>query len=141
MFFPISDDAKQAFVRAGSLATGAGEKFPDSRRLLASLLAVGTHRASLILSRLGCDLAQVATETDTLWGVGEPPGLAGGECLAAAFRESQTYGDQHVDTDHLLLSLWTKADDPAARFLEQHGISLVQVRQEKERLDRETRCG
>ena len=54
--------------------------------------------------------------------------------LAAGITEAERNGDQHLNSDHLLLGL---LHDPSSRATQAHGVDLARVRRTRTAMDRE----
>ncbi len=127
-FTQKSQEATQA---AQSLAERNGNSQVEPEHLLLSLLEQAEGVVPQVLSKmnvaLGVLIQQVRTEigkfprvSGSTGGPGISPRLR--TVLVRAHDELDTFGDEYVSTEHLLLSILAHAGNPAARLLKDAGV-------------------
>jgi ATP-dependent Clp protease ATP-binding subunit ClpA len=123
------------------LAAEEAQRFHEDRvlpeHLLLGLLALNEGGAVEILRALGTDLDQLRTDLEQRTAVGEsqwsdevsntPIDPSVQKIWQTARELSQKLGHENVGTGHVLLALLLDEDHPAARALQEHGVSLQRV--------------
>jgi Zn-dependent protease len=108
----------------------------EPEHLLLALLDDRKNLASRTLQALQIDTAQLRAALEMQ--IGNPPSggaarpmsHAAREVVAAAMREARHLGHYQLDSIHLLLGLLYESQSSTARFLEDHGVLLYNVRQQ-----------
>ena len=128
----LTSKAKEALQTANYLASARGHRELMPIHLLASLLSDREGVVVPALSQLGADvpamLAEARRQIDclpALWSGGTlkaEPSWAASEVLEQAFREAEELNDEHVSTEHLLLSILGLDCDAAQSLLAHHGV-------------------
>jgi Zn-dependent protease len=130
-----TNNARQAIDLAAQHATRQRVERIEPAHLLQGILAVKGNRALLALKALNVDperLGQALTDRTPATGAEEVAARwegAGKDALHYAVKEAQHLGHRQVDTLHLLLGLLYEGRGVVSDLLEQHGVSLYELRQ------------
>src|SRR5687767_15184472 len=130
-FNKLTVKAQEAVVEAQNLARGAGNPEVTPEHLLLELVRQDGGIVSPILNKLGVAPgtieAEVATEVSRYSKVGgasaEPMvSSALRKVFDSAFSSAETFNDEYVSTEHLLLAISDNKNTTASQILRRHGI-------------------
>lgn len=130
--------AQQLLVYARREAMHRHNRQIEILHLLLALLRVEKSAGCDTLRRLGGDPVALRRELESLASPGKDIPEAGPipyssnlkKTLAYAVREAKALNHRHVGTDHLLLGVLCLGEEPAAKILCLHSISLARAREE-----------
>ncbi len=123
--------AQESLQAAQELAGQHGNQQIEPVHLLLALVGQPEGIVPAILSRLGVPPSSVAGEAEQA--IGALPKVGGSadhflspalkQILDGAFEEAAPFKDEFVSTEHLLLALTKKSNDPATRILARLGVT------------------
>lgn len=120
--------AQESIAKAQEIAVGMQHQGIENLHLLKALLGIDKV-VSHLLQKLGVNVNQLTREMDT--NLSKIPKVAGGEpyftkdlneALREALRYKNTFKDEYVSVEHLLLAL-LKVKSEAGKILSRHGVS------------------
>ena len=123
--------SQEALASAQHHAAGLGHSQIEPVHLLGQLIGQGEGSTIPILQKLGVALPTLQQRIEERLAElprtrgGADPGLAGStrEILDGALREAETFRDEYVSTEHILLSLARTESDPAGAILRDAGVT------------------
>ena len=124
--------AQEAVQRASELASQHGNPEVLPAHLLAALLEDKEGIVPPVLEKLGVapqsvlnDVYQAVEKLPKISGAAAQPSLsqAANQLLDRAFKEADTFKDEYVSTEHLLLAATQLKRDPAQEILARHGAT------------------
>lgn len=128
--------ARKALADAQEEARMRSHFYVGTEHLLLGLIYDETSAAATTLLDLGVSLEAVRAELETVLGEGQvsPAGeitLAPStrKAMDLALREARQLGQEHIDTDHLLLGLIDQGESAGPVLLGKAGANLDRVRQ------------
>ena len=130
-FNKLTVKAQEAVVEAQNLARGAGNPEVTPEHLLLALLRQEGGIVAPILTKLGVTPgtveAEVATEAarfSKVGGASAEPMVSSSlrKVFDSAFQAAQTFNDEYVSTEHLLLAISDAKGTTAAEVLKRHGV-------------------
>jgi Clp amino terminal domain, pathogenicity island component/UvrB/uvrC motif len=136
IFEKFTERARQVVVLAQDEARACRHNYIGTEHLLLGLLRDPETVAARVLSSLDVSLAEVRGQVALI--VGEGDELTTGQIpftprakkvLELSLRESQRLGDNHIDTEHLLLGLVRENEGVAARILLDFGVDADTIRE------------
>lgn len=145
LFIPTSSDtldftprAQQLLAHARREAIHRHHREIDIIHLLLALLRLEKSAGCDTLRRLGGDSVVLGRELEPLASPGKDIPEAGPipysynikKTLAYAVREAKALNHRHVGTDHLLLGVLRLGEEPAAKILLLHSISIARARED-----------
>jgi len=123
--------AQEAMQAAQDIAEKSGQQQIEPVHLLAALIAQRDGVVPPLLSRLGIRPEALSAELDKLQA--RLPKVSGvsqqylsdatNKILEAAFDEAETFKDEYVSTEHILLAIASAQNDPAGQLLARLGAS------------------
>jgi ATP-dependent Clp protease ATP-binding subunit ClpB len=130
-FDKLTLKAQEALQAAQELAAGQSQQQIEPLHLLAALVAQTDGVVPPILAKLGVqpdalsgELREQVLQLPRVSGAAEQYlSAASNEALKKAFDEAQSFKDEYVSTEHLLLGVAGLKKDPAAQTLARHGIN------------------
>lgn len=131
----LTPQARAILDQAAQAATQRATSMVEPRHILYALLD-GNHLATQELSKAGVDPKGLRPTLEAQLPLGDPtsnksPTLSAEaqRVVRSAFKEAAHLGHRRVDALHLLLGLLYLNDDPAAKLLNEAGVSLYELRQ------------
>jgi ATP-dependent Clp protease ATP-binding subunit ClpB len=130
-FNKLTVKAQEAVVDAQNLARGAGNPELTPEHLLLALVRQEEGIVSPILNKLGVNPgaveAEVAAELakfSKVGGASADPGMSNAlrKAFDSAFQSAETFNDEYVSTEHLLLAIADAKGTTAAQILRKHGV-------------------
>ena len=130
-FNKLTVKAQEAVVEAQNLARGAGNPELTPEHLLLSLVRQEGGIVAPILTKLGVTPgtveAEVAAELakfSKVGGASAEPGVSSSlrKVFDSAFESAESFNDDYVSTEHLLLALADAKNTTAAQVLRRHGV-------------------
>jgi ATP-dependent Clp protease ATP-binding subunit ClpB len=130
-FNKLTVKAQEAVVDAQNLARGAGNPELTPEHLLLALVRQEGGIVSPILNKLGVNPgaveAEVAAELakfSKVGGASADPGMSNAlrKAFDSAFQSAETFNDEYVSTEHLLLAIADAKGTTAAQILRKHGV-------------------
>jgi ATP-dependent Clp protease ATP-binding subunit ClpB len=130
-FNKLTVKAQEAVVDAQNLARGAGNPELTPEHLLVALVRQEGGIVAPILNKLGVSPgaveAEVAAEVakfSKVGGASADPGIGASlrRVFDSAFKSAETFNDEYVSTEHLLLAISDAKNTTAAEILRRHGI-------------------
>jgi ATP-dependent Clp protease ATP-binding subunit ClpC len=145
MFEKFNEHARRSLFFARYEASRTRSRAIGTEHLLLGILREADDAVVELLDRLDVDLNELREELigelAQVSRVSTSPDLPLAEetkrALAHAVYESDQLGQEHVGTEHLVLGILRMEDTLAAQYLEEHGLDLMEVRNEVSRLGRE----
>ncbi len=143
MFERFTEQARQVIVRAQEESRGLKHEYIGDEHLLLGLVREPASHAGRVLATLEISAKSVRGEIVRL--VGEGTGAGAGQIpftplakriLEASLREALALGEDHIDTEHLLLAIAREHEGVSARILEELGADPERIRQEVMRVPR-----
>lgn len=135
MFEHFTNKAVKAVMLAQEETRRLGHNLVGTEQILLGLIGEGTGVAAKVLSDLGVTLKDARLEIEKIIGRGSgfvPADLPFTPKVKRVFERSfeaaRQLGDNHIDTEHLLLGLVQDGEGVAARVLENLGIEIAQIR-------------
>src|SRR5438309_455580 len=135
MFERFTDRARRVVVLAQEEARLLDHNYIGTEHLLLGLLAEGEGVGARALGTLGIFLLPVRVEIEKTIGRGPTPPTGhipftprAKRVLELSLLEARELGDQHIDTEHLLLGLAREGEGVAAQVIERLGVRLDDVR-------------
>ena len=133
----FTDSAREAVVQANEAAREFQHQSVGSEHLLLGLIREKRGPGAHVLESLGVTGDGVSDRIVQMVGRGDEP-TAGAipftpeakNALEGALREAQNLGQDHIDTEHLLLGLVRVQGDAAARILLAFGADSERIRNE-----------
>ena len=123
--------AQEAVVEAQNLARGAGNPEVTPEHLLLELVRQDGGIVSPILNKLGtapgtieAEVAAEIAKYSKVGGASAEPMVASSlrKVFDSAFSAAETFNDEYVSTEHLLLAISDSKNTTAAQILRRHGI-------------------
>jgi len=130
-FNKLTVKAQEAVVDAQNLARGAGNPEVAPEHLLLALVRQEGGIVSPILNKLGVVPAAIEAETaaeaakfSKVGGASAEPMISASlrKVFDAAFKSAETFNDEYVSTEHLLLGITEVKSSTAAQVLKRHGV-------------------
>jgi ATP-dependent Clp protease ATP-binding subunit ClpB len=130
-FNKLTVKAQEAVVDSQNLARGAGNPELTPEHLLLALVRQEGGIVSPILNKLGVTPgvveAEVAAELakfSKVGGASADPGMSSAlrKVFDSAFQSAETFNDEYVSTEHLLLAIADAKGATAAQILRRHGV-------------------
>jgi hypothetical protein len=135
VFERFTEQARQVVVLAQQEARMLNHNYIGTEHLLLGLLREGGGPAAPVLESLGITLDRIREQVERLIGSSEevtsgqiPFTPRAKKVLELALREAQRLGDNHIDTEHILLGLARENDGVAARVLLENGVDAETLR-------------
>jgi ATP-dependent Clp protease ATP-binding subunit ClpB len=130
-FNKLTEKAQEAAVRAQTIAREHSAGEIDAEHFLAALLEDREGVPALVLRQLGIDAASLSEKVSALlarrskvYGASEPGvGRDLRDILARASEEAQTFKDEYISTEHLLLAIADARKSEAAELLRGAGAT------------------
>jgi ATP-dependent Clp protease ATP-binding subunit ClpC len=136
MFERFTDRARRVVVLAQREASRLNHNWIGTEHILLGLLHEGEGVAAKALESLGISLDAVRQQVEEIIGRGQeaPSGHIpftprAKKVLELSLREALQLGNDHIDTEHILLALVREGDGVAAQVLVILGADLNRVRQ------------
>ncbi|HEX8618906.1 MAG TPA: ATP-dependent chaperone ClpB [Thermoanaerobaculia bacterium] len=130
-FNKLTVKAQEAVVEAQNLARGSGNPEVTPEHLLLSLVRQEGGIVAPILTKLGVTPATVESEVaaevakfSKVGGASADPGVSSSlrKVFDAAFQSAESFNDEYVSTEHLLLAIADARNTTAAEVLRRHGV-------------------
>ncbi|HEX6161007.1 MAG TPA: AAA family ATPase, partial [Thermoanaerobaculia bacterium] len=130
-FNKLTVKAQEAVVDAQNLARGAGNPEVTAEHLLLALVRQEGGIVAPILNKLGVAPGTVEAETTAAVAKFSKVGGASAEPMISsalrkvfdgAFASAETFNDEYVSTEHLLLAIAEAKDTTASQILRRHGV-------------------
>src|SRR6185436_7433655 len=130
-FNKLTVKAQEAVVEAQNLARWAGNPEVTPEHLLLALVRQEGGIVSPILNKLGVVPAAIEAETaaeaakfSKVGGASAEPMISASlrKVFDAAFKSAETFNDEYVSTEHLLLGITDVKSSTAAQILKRHGV-------------------
>ncbi|HEY0144341.1 MAG TPA: ATP-dependent chaperone ClpB [Thermoanaerobaculia bacterium] len=130
-FNKLTVKAQEAVVDAQNLARGAGNPEVTAEHLLLALVRQEGGIVSPILNKLGvapgtveAETAAAVTKFSKVGGASAEPMVSSAlrKIFDAAFASAETFNDEYVSTEHLLLAIAEAKDTTASQILRRHGV-------------------
>jgi GNAT superfamily N-acetyltransferase len=141
MFERFTDRARRVVVLAQREASRLNHNWIGTEHILLGLLHEGEGVAAEALESLGISLDAVRQQVEEIIGRGQeaPSGHIpftprAKKVLELSLREALQLGNDHIDTEHILLALVREGDGVAAQVLVILGADLNRVRQQVDQL-------
>jgi ATP-dependent Clp protease ATP-binding subunit ClpC len=144
MFERFTNRSRRVVVLAQQEALGLNHDYIGTEHILLGLIAEGQGPAAKILSSLDITLDSARAKIEEVVGRGEQPPTGhipftprSKKVLELSLREALRYEQNYVGTGHILLSILTDGEGPAATFLMEQGVdaNLVEDRLRREFAD------
>jgi ATP-dependent Clp protease ATP-binding subunit ClpC len=134
----FTNSAREAVVQANEAAHEFQHQYVGSEHLLLGLIREKRGPCAHVLESLGVTADGVSDRIVQMVGRGDEPTTAGAipftpeakNALEEALREAQNLGQDHIDTEHLLLGLVREQGGAAARILLAFGADSERIRNE-----------
>ena len=128
----FTQKAQEAIGEAQMLAAEANHQLLHPAHLLAALVAAEHGIVQSVLSKLGIDSDEAVPRARRL--LDDIPSVQGStsgmqvdralqQVLTAAEKEARRFKDEYVSTEHLLLAISSRKDDPAGHLLREAGAT------------------
>jgi len=130
-FNKLTVKAQEAVAEAQNLARGAGNPELTPEHLLLALVRQEGGIVSPILNKLGVNPgaveAEVAAEVakfSKVGGASAEPGISSSlrKVFDAAFQSAESFSDEYVSTEHLLIAIADAKQSTASQVLRRHGV-------------------
>jgi ATP-dependent Clp protease ATP-binding subunit ClpB len=130
-FNKLTVKAQEAVVEAQNLARGAGNPEVTPEHLLLALVRQEGGIVSPILNKLGvapgtveAEVAAEAARFSKVGGASAEPMVSSSlrKVFDSAFQAAETFNDEYVSTEHLLLAIADAKGTTAAEVLKRHGV-------------------
>ena len=136
-FDKLTLKAQEAFQSAQDIAARHDQQQVEPLHLLGALVAQHDGIVPPLLARLGVRPETLASEIEERMGrfpkvtgaAQQHLSAAANKVLEGAFVEAETFKDEFVSTEHILLAIATIQKDPAAELLAKHGASREAILQ------------
>ncbi|MCY4597205.1 MAG: ATP-dependent chaperone ClpB [Bryobacterales bacterium] len=131
-FDKFTQKAQEAIGQAQMLAAEANQQQLHPAHLLLALASAENGIVRSVLSKLGIDAEETVSAAHGL--LNEIPSVQGAttglqmdralqQVFTAAQKEARRFKDEYVSTEHLLLAISSRKDDPAGRLLREAGAT------------------
>jgi ATP-dependent Clp protease ATP-binding subunit ClpB len=130
-FNKLTVKAQEAVAEAQNLARGAGNPELTPEHLLLALVRQEGGIVSPILNKLGVNPAAVEAEAaaevakfSKVGGASAEPGISSElrKVFDAAFQSAESFSDEYVSTEHLLIAIADAKQSTASQVLRRHGV-------------------
>ncbi len=129
--------AQEAFQDAQRTAEKYGHQAIDAEHVLLSLIRQPEGTVETILKKMGSDPSVIAREVEKLLDrMPKVSGAGGGQTyvtprlngiMEKAFQEAERMNDEYMSVEHILIAMTEDKQDPAARILQNAGVTKDKI--------------
>ncbi|MBR7098802.1 MAG: ATP-dependent Clp protease ATP-binding subunit, partial [Clostridia bacterium] len=137
MSIHFTQKAQQALNLAMQIAAELGHTYIGSEHLLMGLIEESTGVAAHYLTEKGASPEKLRNAVVRMAGTGSPANISGADMtprtksiIENSLACAQTYGQNYIGTEHLLLSLLEERDCVAVRILESLEVATADLRRD-----------
>ena len=136
LFLHLTEKVEKVIHLAHRESRRLGYRYIDLEQILLGLIAEDTSGAGKVLKSMGVNLTNARFEVEAFIGRGQDINLnlemlftpQVEQILQISWEEALKLGDNHIDTQHLLLALIKGENKIATRVLKNLGVELPQLR-------------
>jgi len=136
-FDKLTLKAQEAFQDAQRTAEKYGHQAIDAEHVLLSLIRQPEGTVETILKKMGSDPSVIAREVEKLLDrMPKVSGAGGGQTyvtprlngiMEKAFQEAERMNDEYMSVEHILIAMTEDKQDPAARILQNAGVTKDKI--------------